>query len=79
MFMHYLISSLPWYDETFTIMIIVQMGTLGLESWNHTLTFLSWGFAYCKLFWIIHGTGEGVGLNKYEVVNENSIKIVFIW
>ena len=39
--MHNLILTLPWYDEAFTVIIITQAGTSGLESWNHIYHSLS--------------------------------------
>lgn len=55
------------------------METPGFKSWNHIYSSLQYYdfFCYSNLLWVISGVGEGVGLNKYDIVNNNSIKMCF--
>lgn len=76
---HNRVSCVPWYDEAFALTIITHVVTPSLDSWSHIYRSLSHPevLLIVSSFEIIRGVQEGVSLNKYELVNNYSIKIVF--
>lgn len=65
-------------DEAFALTIITCGDTTLGQLESQLYAPLSLGsLAYCSSSEIIRGVQEGVSLNKYKIVNNYSIKIVF--
>lgn len=66
-------------DEAFALTIITHAVTPRLDSWSHSYRSLSHSevLLIVSSSEIIRGVQEGVSLNKYKIVNNYSIKIVF--
>ena len=77
--MHNRVLCVPWYDEAFALTIVTHVVTPNLGSWSHSYCSLSQSevLLIVSSSEIIHGVQEGVSLNKYKLVNNYSIKIVF--
>ena len=77
--MHNRVLCVPWYDEAFALTIVTHVVTPNLGSSSHSYCSLSQSevLLIVSSSEIIHGVQEGVRSNKYKLVNNYSIKIVF--